>query len=107
MEKPFEELMIEFLEFSIPTFPEADQASSLIKFSDEFEELIEAIHAKPANRSAVVEEYVDCLMCLIDSAFRANINPLELKEVFKLKTQVNKKRRWIKNPDNTYSHLKK
>ena len=104
--KPFEESMIDFLEFSTSTFKEANQRSSLIKFSDEFGELIEAIEAPIPNRSAQIEEYVDCLMCLIDSAMRGGITPLELKEVFELKTSVNLKRKWIKHPNGTYSHSK-
>lgn len=52
------------------------------------------------------EEYADALMCLFDSAGRQGILPENIFRAFAKKLKVNKARKWIKNPDNTYSHVK-
>lgn len=103
MKQTFENLMNEFIDFSLHTFPAATPLSSLQKLKKEMGEVFTAILRKEAN---LAEEYVDCMMCVIDSAVRNGITPAQLKEAFASKLQVNKSRQWIRNDDNTYSHVK-
>lgn len=100
-----EELETKRFEWSILNFKDATPESSLIKLKDEIDEVyIELV--KKQDRDHLMEEYADCLMCLFDSAGRAGITVHDLTEAFEKKLIKNKSRRWLKNPDNTYSHLK-
>ncbi len=91
------------MKWSRETFTEATGLSSLLKAQDEIKEIM----ADLENGHCRSEEYVDAIMCLFDSAGRRNITPMEILFGYKTKTEVNKSREWIKNPDNTYSHKKK
>lgn len=96
------QLEAERLEWSLKTFLDATPISSLRKLESEIKEIEADILAgirKP-------EEYADALKCLFDSAGRQGILPIEIFESFKSKLEINKKRKWIKNPDNSYSHKK-
>lgn len=99
------ELEAERMAWSIKTFPEATAISSLRKLEGEVEETeIDIIngHREPL-------EYADMLMCLFDSAGRQDkpITPQEIFDAFEKKLKINKARTWVKNIDNTYSHVKK
>jgi len=89
-------------EWSLTTFPEATPISSLRKLESEIKE----IEADIIANKKVPEEYADALMCLFDSAGRHGIGPEEIFEAFALKLIKNKNRTWVKNPDNSYSHVK-
>lgn len=104
MKKNIIDLENERLDWSLKNFPEATAFSSLQKLKGEIEEVEKELE-KPTSES-IVEEYADCLMCLFDSAGRAHISPDEIFEAFAKKLQKNKNRVWVKNPDNTYSHVK-
>jgi hypothetical protein len=96
------ELEAERLEWSLKTFPEATPLSSLFKLESEIAEIKHDLeHGKRRP-----EEYADALMCLFDSAGRQGINPKEIINAFAQKLEVNKARKWVKNPDNSYSHVK-
>lgn len=99
-----ENLMNEFIEFSIKTFKNATEYSSLEKLQDEFIELSHEL--MNGNKQNIAEEYVDCIMCLVDSAARTGITPGELTKIFEEKLAINKSRTWKENPDKTYSHVK-
>jgi NTP pyrophosphatase (non-canonical NTP hydrolase) len=98
----YEALMNDFVSFALKTFNEADPLSSMNKLEEEMEEVSEAILHGHEN---LAEEYADCMMCLLDSAARLGIQPDDLMIAFAAKLQVNKNRNWVKNADNTYSHL--
>lgn len=87
------------------TFPEATAKSSLAKLRSEVDELEKELDSN--STANVPEEYVDVLMCLFDSAARYGLNIYDLTEAFQNKLEKNKSRQWVKNPDNTYSHVKK
>lgn len=70
-----------------------------------FEELWHNI-LHTAELEDCAEEYVDCVMCLFDSARRLGITGEMFEEAFRAKLAKNKSRTWVKNPDNTYSHVK-
>ena len=88
--------------WSIVTFPEATSISSLRKLEGEVLEIEADINAGIKEP----EEYADALMCLFDSAGRHGISVEEIIIAFAKKLEKNKKRKWNKNPDDTYSHIK-
>lgn len=94
------ELENERLEWSLKTFPEATATSSLFKLAEEAAEIAADIE----NGKREPEEYADALMCLLDSAGRQGISVQEILIAYRSKLDINKQRKWIKNPDNTYSH---
>jgi NTP pyrophosphatase (non-canonical NTP hydrolase) len=104
------ELESERLEWSLKTFPDATHLSSLEKLKSEIKEVAKELKYldKFPDQDPVKlpEEYADCLMCLFDSAGRAGITVEEIFEAFEEKLEINKNRKWVKNPDNTYSHIK-
>jgi hypothetical protein len=92
----------ERMAWSLEVFPEATPISSLHKAREEIKEIYEDItHATRAP-----EEYADAIMCLFDSAGRQGISATEIVEAYGKKLEINKGRTWIKNADNTYSHVK-
>ncbi len=100
------ELEKERLEWSLKNFPEATAKSSLLKLLDEIGEVGKELDMPNATLYPLTEEYADCLMCLFDSAGRAGVTPEDIFKAFEVKLEKNKKRKWQKNPDNTYSHVK-
>lgn len=102
MSKTIIELEAERLEWALKTFPEATALSSLYKLQSEAKEIEENILLD----IKIPEEYADALMCLFDSAARMGITPEEIFEAFEKKLEVNKSRNWVKNADNSYSHVK-
>lgn len=109
MKRTLEELETERMAWSLETFTEATAISSLIKLEGEINEVEKAlfeVQAEIGTKEEAAEEYADCLMCLFDSAGRAGITPAMLRDAFEKKLAKNKARKWIKNPDNTYSHEK-
>ncbi len=102
--KDISELEAERMEWALQTFPEATPFSSLNKLCSEIEEVAE--HLESQNYDGLDIEYADCLMCLFDSAGRVGITPKEIFQAFERKLAINKERSWVKNPDNTYSHVK-
>lgn len=96
------ELEEERLAWSLATFPDATAVSSLRKLESEIKEIesdIETGQRRP-------EEYADALMCLFNSAGRNGITVVEIIDAFSAKLEVNKARKWRRNPDNSYSHIK-
>jgi hypothetical protein len=91
------------LAWSLKTFTDATPISSLRKLEEEIKE----IEADINNGVKNPEEYADALMCLFDSAGRHGITVGEITHAFYHKLKKNKSREWVKNPDNTYSHVKK
>jgi hypothetical protein len=107
----------ERLAWSLKTFPEANCISSLRKLEAEIKEVEECImywddhnlHTPTeyeAMRVKLKEEYADCLKCLFDSAGRMGIYPQDIFDSFEIKLEKNKLRKWVKNADNSYSHIK-
>ena len=103
------EVMTEFIEFSLPTFANATSFSSLDKLA------IEVIEVKCAMDNDVfghldaghlAEEYADCIMCLFDSAARAGVGVESINAALCRKLVLNKSRKWVENADKTYSHIK-
>jgi NTP pyrophosphatase (non-canonical NTP hydrolase) len=106
------ELEAERLEWSLKNFPEATPRSSMLKLQSEAKEVLKEISTLEKfpdgddGLGDLTEEYADCLMCLFDSAGRAGVTVEDIFEAFAEKLEINKDRKWIKNADNTYSHVK-
>jgi hypothetical protein len=96
------QLEAERLAWALKTFPEATALSSLYKLQAEVKEIEENILLD----IKIPEEYADALMCLFDSAARMGITPQDIFKAFEEKLEINKGRKWVKNPDNSYSHIK-
>lgn len=96
------ELEEQRLKWSLETFPEATPISSLRKLEEEIKEIEANINAGKKDP----EEYADALKCLLDSAGRDGIFLPEIIRAFAVKLEKNKQRKWKKNPDNSYSHVK-
>ncbi len=103
MNRTFEEVFYDAAEFSMKAFPEATAISTLSKLTEEVQEVMIEI-AFQGNDGNLLTEYADCFLCLVDSIRRSGFTCEELIMEMYRKTQKNKTRSWIKNPDNTYSH---
>lgn len=90
------------LAWSLTTFTEATAISSLRKAEGEIQEIEADIVA--GKREPM--EYADVLMCIFDSAGRQGISLEEIFDAFEKKLDINLSRTWIKNQDNSYSHVK-
>lgn len=106
-EPPFDELIQQHIEFALPTFAVATSFSSISKLKWETYELLEALRCRETfGDHALLLEYIDCMMCLVDSAARAGFTTNQIKAAFAFKLNKNKERKWQRNDDNTYSHVK-
>lgn len=92
----------ERMAWSLKTFPEATEISSLEKAKDEIEE----IRYNICHDIKDPVEYADAIMCLFDSAGRNGIPPEAIVNAYRDKIKINKSRVWKKNANNTYSHVK-
>lgn len=101
-EQIFKGLVEMFTDFSIKTFEKATAQSSLDKLIEEVEEVSNEIQHGGKD---VAEEYVDCLMCIFDSAKRMNISFQTLQIAFEKKLLKNLGRKWVMNDNHTYSHV--
>ncbi|WP_026755056.1 dATP/dGTP pyrophosphohydrolase domain-containing protein [Sediminibacter sp. Hel_I_10] len=88
--------------WSLETFPEATPQGSLAKAKEELQEIL----AEISKGRRDPEEYADAIMCIFDIAGRMGINASVVMLYYANKIQKNKQRTWIKNPDNSYSHIK-
>lgn len=98
------ELEQERFRWSLDTFPKCTPNGSIEKLREELKEIEKNIENK--ERDPI--EFADCLMCLFDIAARLE-NPISVQEIFDAfeeKLEINKKRIWKHNPDNSYSHIK-
>jgi NTP pyrophosphatase (non-canonical NTP hydrolase) len=106
------ELEAERLEWSLKNFPDATPRSSMLKLQGEAKEVLKEISKLEKfpdgddGLGDLTMEYADCLMCLFDSVGRAGVSVEEIFEAFEEKLRINKARKWVKNKDNTYSHIK-
>jgi len=100
------ELEAHRLEWSLKTFTEATPISSLQKLKGEIEELeYELLHG--TDKDKLIDEYVDCIKCILDSMGRKGILFDEMVDGYAKKLLININRTWVKNADNSYSHVKK
>src|SRR5882762_6358606 len=105
--KEFGELISEFINFAREAFPKSTAKSSLEKCKYEIKEVEEHILGyEQFPEHELVEEYIDCIMCLIDSAARCGYTSYDMRAAFSRKLIINRNRTWKINSDNSYSHIK-
>ena len=102
----FEDIIDRHLEFCSDTFPKGTAKGALIHLRREIDEVMVELEIEDTADSKLVEEYADCLMCLIDSANRAGIPPAVLFRMMENKICINEDRKWKYNGDGSYSHIK-
>jgi len=90
------------MERSLKTFPHATPRGSLERAKEEIKEIQEYID----NGVKDPYEYLDAIMCIFDVAGRMGISAREVMIAYELKLDINTKRTWNRNPDNSYSHKK-
>lgn len=106
----FEDYIMAYLHWSRDTFSESTPVSSLRHLHEEIDEVISELYKNSAQgipickTQELLEEYIDCLMCLLNSASFAGYSTKEIVTAFKLNMDKNMARKWKKNSDNTYSH---
>lgn len=88
--------------WSKETFTEATALSSLEKAKGEINEMIQDIN----NGKQEPKEPADVIMCVFDSSGRHGMDAINVMEAYIEKVDENKSRKWKRNPDNTYSHIK-
>lgn len=103
--KSLEELENERFEWSLKTFPEATIGSSILKAQEEIHEVLKSFR-DGETKEQTAEEYADIVKAIFDSAGRAGITVHDIRNAFEKKLAKNKARTWVKNADNTYSHVK-
>lgn len=95
------QLFNDWINWSNKAFAEATPESSLIKLEEEIAEIRQDLSESKIN----AEEYADAIMCLLDSAGRLGISGDDIVSAFRLKFEINKRRTWIKQSDNTYKKI--
>lgn len=95
----------EFCAFASETFRRATPTSSITKLETEISELKKELSYGQLTEF-LIEEYVDCIMCLLNSYAACGLTADSLFVAFCDKLEKNKLRKWKLNSDNTYSHIK-
>lgn len=93
------------LNWATVVFPKATAIGALLHLEREVKEVIADIE-NYAPRAHKIEEYADCMGCLLSSMARENISVEELMQAFEKKLIKNQRRKWKDNGDGSYSHIK-
>lgn len=92
----------ERMKWSSEIFTEATALSSLEKAKGEIIEMSDDIKAGIREP----KEPADVIMCVFDSSGRHQMPAIIVMKAYIEKVKINKSRKWEKNADNTYSHIK-
>jgi phosphoribosyl-ATP pyrophosphohydrolase len=90
--------------FAHQTFIDETPFTALKKLKEELKELDADLNG--GDRDDMIKEYADCFFCLISSFGRADIQTVEILKAMQEKLEINIKRKWNRNPNGTYSHVK-
>jgi len=101
-----EKLLSEYNHWAKNKFPNSTPTSSLRGLEREIKEVEIELETKNPDFIKLGMEYADCMMYLIDSARRSGINEDTLFSFLRIKLDINYKRDWKINEDNSYSHIK-
>lgn len=93
------------IDWAATTFPKQTSVGALTHMVREAQEVAHDIH-RGASYNHKVEEYADCLGCLLSSMSCEGITVEALALAFSAKLEKNKGRQWIDNGDGSYSHVK-
>lgn len=111
-----EKVFTDWMKLSRELFPESSALTSVAKLKEETGELENVLrvienravhHSVPSEllKIMALDEFSDCLMCLLDSVGKSGFTVDDLVTAFEKKMLENKYRIWQKNPDGTYSHV--
>lgn len=109
MEETIESSVTRWMEWTQTNFPKSGAKSSLIHLQEEIKEVLEAIDdptTREHHEGIALMEYADCFICLLTAAGKSGFTIQELFKASQNKMNINYKREWILNADNTYSHVK-
>lgn len=98
------ELLTDYQKWNLETFLGENAMHPLLKLESEIQEVREALENETDEE--VATEIADCIMCLLSCAGRRGIPAQNVLDAFAKKFQKNKTRKWKRNADGTYSHIK-
>lgn len=108
--KPFEEAVQKWMVWTRENFPASGAESSLIHLQEEIKEVLEAISSDdphPIQDNGIpLMEYADCFICLLTAAGKSGFDLEQIRKAIMNKMEINYRRKWKLNADNTYSHVK-
>lgn len=90
-------------------FPKSTSVGSLRHLLREIQETIDEIDSddpSPLQDEGIpLMEYADCILCILSSASFAGFTSEQIFKAVNNKIDINYKRSWKYNGDNTYSHI--
>lgn len=108
-ESSFQDAVNIWMNWTKENFPASGAKASLIHLREEIKEVIEEIDSEfptaTSEEGITLMEYADCFICLLTAAGKSGFTIQELFKSIKNKMNINYKRKWKLNPDNTYSHI--
>lgn len=90
-----------FMNWSVSTYKKSTSLSCMTHLKRECDEVLEE-----TDKGKQLVEFADCFMCLLSAAAREGFDAEQLIDAIRAKAEINYKRKWVLNPDNTYSHVK-
>lgn len=85
------------------TFPDHTEEGHFYKLVEEVDELASTIGMATKRKGA---ELVDIILVCFSYAAKAGISYNELEYMIKEKIKINRARKWEKQPDGTYQHIR-
>lgn len=92
-----------WVNWSVMQFAKADEFVSLNKAKKEIDEL--ELELGCGDDRAALDEYADVFLCLFHSAKKKGFSVTQVLNAIHEKAEINYKREWRKNDDDTYSHI--
>lgn len=100
-----ENLLAEFDEWQIETFPEQTVHGKMAHLEKEVRELRNAL-LNGEDRKSVRHEFADCFMLIYGAAYAYGMDDADIWDSFREKFEINKKRKWGKpNADGSVQHI--
>lgn len=97
----FQQIAGRFMGWSVKTYERSTALSCMLHLKRECEEVLEE-----KDKQKQLVEFADCAMCLLSAVAREGFTAEQLVEAIAAKAEINYKRTWKLNEDNTYSHVK-
>lgn len=105
-----EEDVEKWMAWTLANFPKSGTEASLIHLQEEIKEILSELQSDDPNPTSeegvTLMEFADAFICLFTAAGKSGFTIQEIFRAVKNKMEINYKRKWILNPDNTYSHVK-
>ncbi len=88
--------------WSQSVFINATASEAIAKARSELDEIEENILRGVKDPT----EYADAIMCVLDAGKRDGISTEDILNAFEQKNSINLNRKWKRNPDGSYAHIK-